>query len=133
MTFLLMHVTGLRGMPRRVATYPEGIGWDRLNMLSSIGSYILAAGIALFIYDFFRTLRRGPPAGRNPWGAGTLEWLYPTVTPGFNFHAIPPVRSREPLWDQPELLATEAHEVEGMHARHPRWPPRDGGLRPGDG
>ncbi|WP_306118853.1 MULTISPECIES: cytochrome c oxidase subunit I [unclassified Roseitalea] len=102
-TFFLMHVTGLRGMPRRVATYPEDIGWDRLNMLSSIGSYILAAGIALFVIDFFRHLRSGEPAGRNPWGAGTMEWFYPTVAPGYNFRAIPPVRSREPLWDQPEL------------------------------
>jgi len=113
-TFFLMHVTGLRGMPRRIATYPEGIGWDRLNMLSSIGSYILAAGIVLFVYDFFRHLRRGEPAGRNPWGAGTMEWLHPASPPGFNFHAIPPVRSREPLWDQPELTANAGHEVEGM-------------------
>ncbi|MAM62985.1 cytochrome c oxidase subunit I [Maritimibacter sp. UBA3975] len=113
-TFLLMHITGLRGMPRRVATYAEGLGWDRLNMLSSIGSYILAAGIALFVFDFFRSRRHGPPAPRNPWGAGTLEWLYPPVAPGFNFHAIPPVESREPLWDQPHLLETEAHKVEGV-------------------
>ncbi|WP_121629223.1 cytochrome c oxidase subunit I [Tropicibacter alexandrii] len=113
-TFLLMHITGLRGMPRRVATYPEGLGWDRLNMLSSIGSYILAAGIVLFVYDFFRSRRHGPIAPRNPWGAGTLEWLYPPVAPGFNFHAIPPVHSREPLWDQPDLLEAEAHEVEGV-------------------
>ncbi|SFQ97105.1 cytochrome c oxidase subunit I [Poseidonocella sedimentorum] len=113
-TFLLMHLTGLRGMPRRIATYPEGIGWDRLNMLSSIGSYILAAGVALFVYDVFRSLRRGPLAPRNPWGAATLEWLYPPVTPGFNFHGIPPVHSREPLWDQPELLEREAHEVDGL-------------------
>ncbi|MZR14531.1 cytochrome c oxidase subunit I [Maritimibacter sp. DP07] len=113
-TFLLMHLTGLRGMPRRVATYAEGLGWDRLNMLSSIGSYILAAGIALFVFDFFRSRRHGPKAPRNPWGAGTLEWLYPPVAPGFNFHAIPPVESREPLWDQPELLEREAHEVDGV-------------------
>ncbi|WP_051241380.1 cytochrome c oxidase subunit I [Stappia stellulata] len=113
-TFLLMHVTGLRGMPRRVATYPEGLGWDRLNMLSSIGSYILAAGIALFVFDFLRHKRKGAVAPRDPWGAGTLEWLYPPVTPGFNFHAIPPVKSREPLWDQPELLDNEAHRVEGV-------------------
>jgi cytochrome c oxidase subunit I+III len=113
-TFLLMHLTGMRGMPRRVATYAEGLGWDRLNMLSSIGSYILAAGIALFVFDFFRSRRHGPPAPRNPWGAGTLEWLYPPVTPGFNFHAIPQVESREPLWDQPRLLDQEAHEVEGV-------------------
>lgn len=113
-TFFLMHVTGMRGMPRRIATYPEGLGWDRLNMLSTLGSYILAAGIALFVFDFFRHLKHGQPAGRDPWGAGTLEWLHPTVPPGFNYHAIPAVQSREPLWDQPELRTSPAHQVEGV-------------------
>lgn len=113
-TFFLMHVTGLRGMPRRVATYPEGLGWDRLNLLSTLGSYILAAGIALFVFDFFRHLKRGALAGRDPWGAATMEWLYPTVPVGFNFHAIPPVESREPLWDQPRLMEGKAEAVEGV-------------------
>jgi len=111
--FLTMHLTGLRGMPRRVATYPEGIGWDRLNLLSTLGAYLLAAGIAVFLFDLLRSARSGRPAGRNPWAAATLEWLYPLPTPGFNFHRIPRVESREPLWDQPELLASEAHEIEG--------------------
>ncbi|MGK7650993.1 cbb3-type cytochrome c oxidase subunit I [Roseovarius sp. B08] len=113
-TFFLMHITGLRGMPRRIATYPEGIGWDRLNMLSSIGSYILAAGVLIFVWDFIAHRWRGPLAPRDPWKAGTLEWLYAPIAPGHNFHAIPRVHSREPLWDQPELLENEAHEIEGM-------------------
>jgi cytochrome c oxidase subunit I+III len=113
-TFLLMHLTGLRGMPRRIATYPQGIGWDRLNLLSTLGSYILAAGVLLFVVDFVRHRRVGPHAGRNPWGAGTLEWLYPLPNPNFNFHAIPTIRSREPLWDQPELTDRRAERVEGL-------------------
>jgi cytochrome c oxidase subunit I+III len=119
LTFFMMHLTGMRGMPRRVATYPEGIGWDRLNMLSSIGSYMIAVGVALFIWDFFRHQRAGPPAGRNPWGAGTLEWFYPPRPPGYNFRAIPPIRSREPLWDQPELTDRPAAEVAGALRRYP--------------
>jgi cytochrome c oxidase subunit I+III len=119
LTFFMMHLTGMRGMPRRVATYPEGIGWDRLNMLSSIGSYMIAAGVALFIWDFFRHRRAGPPAGRNPWGAGTLEWLYPPRPPGYNFRAIPRVHSREPLWDQPELTDRPAAEIDGALRRYP--------------
>lgn len=113
-TFFLMHITGLRGMPRRIATYPEGLGWDRLNMLSTLGSYILAAGVAVFVIDFILHRWRGPLAGRNPWGAGTLEWLYPPIAPGHNFHAIPRVESREPLWDQPELTDRPAHEITGV-------------------
>jgi len=113
-TFFLMHLTGLRGMPRRVATYPEGLGWDRLNLLSTLGSYILAAGVLVFVWDFLRHRMSGPLAPRDPWGAGTLEWLYPPIAPGHNFHAIPRVHSREPLWDQPELLREHAHLAEGV-------------------
>ena len=113
-TFFLMHLTGLRGMPRRIATYPEGIGWDRLNMLSTLGSYMLAAGVLIFVWDFIMHRRSGPVAQRDPWGAGTMEWLYPPIAPGHNFHAIPRVHSREPLWDQPELLGNHAHRVEGV-------------------
>ena len=119
LAFFMMHLTGLRGMPRRIATYPEGIGWDRLNMLSSLGSYILAAGVALFIWDFFRHRRKGAEAPRNPWGASTLEWLYKPVAPGYNFRAIPEIRSREPLWDQPELMDRPAAEVDGALRRCP--------------
>jgi len=113
LAFFMMHLTGLRGMPRRVATYPEGIGWDRLNMLSTIGAFILAAGIALFLLDFFRHRRVGPKAERDPWGGATLEWLYRPVTPGYNFRAIPEIRSREPLWDQPELLDRPPEDIDG--------------------
>ncbi|MEM1373338.1 MAG: cytochrome c oxidase subunit I [Pseudomonadota bacterium] len=119
-TFFLMHITGLRGMPRRIATYPEGLGWDRLNMLSTLGSYIFAAGILIFMLDFIRHRWTGTPAGRDPWGAGTLEWLYPAVAPGHNFHAIPRVTSREPLWDDPRLLEAEAHEIDGSLRGAPR-------------
>ncbi|WP_299784566.1 cytochrome c oxidase subunit I [uncultured Marivita sp.] len=113
LAFFMMHLTGLRGMPRRIATYPEGIGWDRLNMLSTVGAFILAAGIAVFIVDFFRHQRSGPKTGRDPWRAATLEWLYEPRTPGYNFRAIPAIRSREPLWDQPELTDRPAAEVDG--------------------
>src|SRR6056297_1715531 len=112
--FLTMHLTGLRGMPRRVATYPEGIGWDRLNLLSTLGAYLLAAGVALFLLDFLRSRHLGKPAGTNPWGAPTMEWLFGPENPGYNFRAIPPVSGREPLWDQPELTDRPPAEVEGV-------------------
>ena len=119
LAFFMMHLTGMRGMPRRIATYPEGIGWDRLNLLSSIGAYILGAGVLLFVIDFFRHRRVGPPAGRDPWGAGTLEWLYPVSPPGYNFRVIPIVTSRDPLWDQPELLGSDPAKIKGALRDHP--------------
>ncbi|RDI61125.1 cbb3-type cytochrome c oxidase subunit I [Microvirga subterranea] len=100
-TFFPMHITGLIGMPRRVYTYPVGMGWDELNLISTVGAFMIAAGVALFIYDMIRNFRPtlDDNAG-NVWNAGTLEWL-----PNSNYgtRTIPVVKSREPLWDQPGL------------------------------
>ncbi len=99
--FLPMHITGLMGMPRRVWTYPQGMGWDTLNLVSSIGAFILAAGVMLFVIDVIIRFRpgAGPP---NPWRAGALEWLPSDV---YSTRSIPRVVSREPLWDNPDLAA----------------------------
>ncbi|QLF71828.1 cytochrome c oxidase subunit I (plasmid) [Peteryoungia desertarenae] len=99
-TFLPMHLTGLRGMPRRVWTYPGDIGWDTLNMISTLGSYILAIGVLIFVVDVVRNFRVGEGGPENPWGAGTLEWLPNDV---YSTRSIPLVESREPLWDRPSL------------------------------
>ncbi|KFB10140.1 cytochrome c oxidase subunit I [Nitratireductor basaltis] len=108
--FFPMHITGLRGMPRRVWTYPEGLGWDSLNMISTIGAYMFAAGVVLFVVDLILNFRPTAAGGEgNPWKAGTLEWL-----PGgtYSTRSIPLVTSREPLWDQPGL---EREVEEGRH------------------
>lgn len=98
-TFLPMHLTGLRGMPRRVYTYLAGLGWENLNLISTIGAFILALGILIFMIDVVYSLRKGAPATDNPWGAGTLEWATGSPPPQYNFRTIPTVHSREPLWD----------------------------------
>ncbi|BBK35957.1 cytochrome c oxidase subunit I [Allostella sp. ATCC 35155] len=106
--FFPMHLTGLAGMPRRVWTYPGDIGWDGLNLLSTIGAYILAAGVLVFVVDLVRNFRPGGGAG-NVWNAGTLEWLPNDV---YSTRSIPLVTGRYPLWDQPNL----ARDVEaGAH------------------
>ncbi len=102
--FLPMHLTGLLGMPRRVWTYPSGLGWDPLNMTSTVGAYVLGAGVLLFVIDLLLRFRPGQ-GPHNPWGAGTLEWLPNDV---YSTRSIPLVTSREPLWDQPDL----AHDVQ---------------------
>ena len=96
-----MHITGLIGMPRRVYTYPVGMGWDALNLVSTIGAFMIAAGVALFLFDLARNFRfASEDNAGNVWNAGTLEWL-----PNGNYatRSIPAVVSREPLWDQPNL------------------------------
>jgi cytochrome c oxidase subunit I+III len=108
-SFLPMHLTGLLGMPRRVWTYPAGMGWDTLNMVSTIGAFTIAAGVLVFVVDLLLNFRPGEGGSDNPWGAGTLEWLPNDV---YSTRSIPLITSREPLWERPEL----AREVEeGRH------------------
>jgi cytochrome c oxidase subunit I+III len=102
--FLPMHVTGLRGMPRRVFTYPANMGFDGLNLVSTIGAFILAAGIAVVLWDLVRPKRKQPFSDRNPWGAGTLEWLQEMPGKPWGIRSIPEIDSRYPLWDQPNLM-----------------------------
>ena len=101
--FLPMHLTGLLGMPRRVFTYGTDMGWAWLNLWSTVTAFILAGGIVLFLWDCVRSWHHGPPAGRNPWKAGTLEWLSPAPGPVYGLRAIPRISSRYPLWDDPAL------------------------------
>ncbi len=102
--FMPMHWTGLLGMPRRVFTYPAGLGFEWLNMTSTVGAFILAAGLFVFMFDFLRPSRSQPYSPRNPWNAGTLEWL--TEVPGraWGVRSIPEIDSRYPLWDQPNFI-----------------------------
>lgn len=104
-TFLPMHLTGLAGMPRRVYTYPEGLGWEWLNLISSVGGFVLAVGIAIAGVDLYLRLRSGATTESNPWQAGTLEWALRLPVPPYNFISIPPVTGRYPLWEQPTLVA----------------------------
>jgi cytochrome c oxidase subunit I+III len=99
--FLPMHLTGLLGMPRRVYTYPAELGWATLNMISTIGAFMFAAGVLVFVFDMLRQFRptMSDSVG-NIWKAGTLEWL---PNEAFAARSIPRITDREPLWDQPGL------------------------------
>ncbi|WP_413017929.1 cytochrome c oxidase subunit I [Noviherbaspirillum sp. 1P10PC] len=98
--FFPMHWLGLIGMPRRVYTYPAGMGWDLPNMITSIGSFLFAFGILLFFINVFVSARRGARAGRNPWDGSSLEWSTPSPPPSFNFVVIPSIATRHPLWEE---------------------------------
>lgn len=113
--FFPMHFTGLLGMPRRVWTYPADLGWGPLNLISTLGAYLIAFGVLIFIVDLLRNFRVGKGQNDNPWQAGTLEWLPGDV---YSTRSIPHVTSREPLWDQPELAA----EVEAGNHYLPNAP-----------
>jgi cytochrome c oxidase subunit I+III len=100
-TFLPMHLTGLMGMPRRVFTYLPGQDLEITNFISTVGAFILAAAILIFLVDLARNFRFtvADNAG-NVYRGGTLEWL-PTGL--YSTRSIPIIRSRQPLWDQPDL------------------------------
>ncbi len=121
-TFFPMHVLGLAGMPRRVYTYPADMGWGPLNLTATIGAAVLAAGVALFVFNVVRSLMRGEQAPDDPWQADTLEWATSSPPGPGNFAEPPVVGSREPLWsphgivgrvrglsvEVPEVLVTTA-------------------------
>lgn len=98
--FLPMHLAGLRGMPRRIYTYPANMGWDLPNLLTSAGSVILAAGFLITLYNLWISRKHGALAGPNPWDAATLEWSVPSPPPAYNFARLPIVASRHPLWEE---------------------------------
>ncbi|MCU0790518.1 MAG: cbb3-type cytochrome c oxidase subunit I, partial [Nitratireductor sp.] len=106
LTFFPMHLTGMMGMPRRVYTYPAELDWADLNLVSTIGAFTIASGVAVVVVDMARNFRIAPSQGNagNIWDAGTLEWL---PTGNFQSRSIPIIDSRDPLWSQ-ENLARDA-------------------------
>jgi cytochrome c oxidase subunit I len=99
LTFFPMHISGLLGMPRRIWTYHDGLGWGIYNLLSTVGAFTLAVGVLLVVVNLLVSRSTGPPAGPDPWGANTLEWATTSPPPEYNFAAIPLVRSSDPNWD----------------------------------
>jgi cytochrome c oxidase subunit I len=97
--FFPMHISGLLGMPRRVYTFADGMGWDWLNLITTLGSFVFAIGVLLFVINVLISHRRGRVAGDNPWDAPTLEWATSSPPPAYNFVVIPTVASRHPLWE----------------------------------
>jgi cytochrome c oxidase subunit 1 len=99
LAFFPMHISGLLGMPRRVYTYPAGLGLELPNLLSTIGAFVVATSVLLFVINGVVSLYRGAIAPANPWGAASLEWATSSPPPPYNFAHIPVVESRTPLWD----------------------------------
>ena len=108
MTFFPMHQLGLDGMPRRYADYAAGTGWQPLNVLATVGSFIMALSILVFLINFFKTLRSGPPAGDDPWDGYTLEWATSSPPPHHNFTRMPRIRSERPVFDEKHGAELEA-------------------------
>jgi cytochrome c oxidase subunit I len=115
-TFGIQHSLGLSGMPRRVYTYNADTGWGTDNLISTIGAFILAAGVLLTVANVVRSLKRGVPAGPDPWKANTLEWFSTSPPPVHNFDVIPKVTSVEPMRDLRAQIAQRPRDDGARHA-----------------
>ncbi|MDO9106983.1 MAG: cytochrome c oxidase subunit I [Methylovulum sp.] len=109
--FFPMHISGLMGMPRRVYTYSEALGVGTLNLLSTLGAYLFAIGVAVVVVDLCLSPQR-QHVPRNPWNAGTLEWLEFAQQENWGVRSVPLIESRYPLWDQPDFVR---HVDEGRY------------------
>ncbi|MGH7567729.1 MAG: cytochrome c oxidase subunit I [Gemmatimonadales bacterium] len=105
LAFFPMHFIGLLGMPRRIYTYGPELGLADLNLVSTIGAFLIGASVLVFVANVWRTRRRGAAAGDDPWGGATLEWTIPSPPPPHNFDVIPTVGSRLPRWTATKLRA----------------------------
>ncbi len=108
-----MHIVGLLGMPRRDYTYAPGLGWSSLNLIETLGSYLLATGLLIIVANLAISLRRGERVGNDPFGGATLEWSVSSPPPPYNFGAIPAVSSPYPLWDEEDRKRSERRLEEG--------------------
>ena len=116
-TFFPMHLLGLDGMPRRVYTYLPEMGWGKLNLIASLGAVTIVASVAVFLVNVVKSARGGVVAGPDPWSGPTLEWATSSPPPPWNFHPLPVVTARTPMWEAGDELpvatglATDRREV----------------------
>jgi heme/copper-type cytochrome/quinol oxidase subunit 3 len=108
LTFFVQHFLGILGMPRRVYTYPDLPYWGALNHVSTVGAFVMGIATLVLLANIAFSLRSGEPAGDNPWDGWTLEWATSSPPPHDNFHEVPPIVGRRPLWDLAHATATAA-------------------------
>jgi cytochrome c oxidase subunit I len=99
LTFFPMYLLGLRGMPRRIARYQPDLGWNGLNGLSTLGSFLVGVALLLFVWNVWWSFRKPRTAPDDPWGGNSLEWVTTSPPPHHNFHQMPQIISGRPAFD----------------------------------
>jgi len=113
LTFFPMHILGLRGMPRRIADYAPDRGWSFLNLVATIGAFLIAISLLIFLANVITTLRKPRTAAPDPWQANTLEWATSSPPPPHNFDVLPPIHSNRPVYDARQAEAPPADRGSG--------------------
>ncbi|MFP5297500.1 MAG: cytochrome c oxidase subunit I [Actinomycetota bacterium] len=111
MAFFPMHILGLQGMPRRQDTYPDGMGWNFWNLISTIGAFIILVAFLVFAWNILRSRKKGEEAGDDPWDARTIEWMTASPPPEHNFDVIPTIEARDDFWHKKYLTDDEGEPV----------------------
>jgi heme/copper-type cytochrome/quinol oxidase subunit 1 len=99
LAFFPQHILGLDGMPRRIVHYADNPGWASLNLMSTIGAFMIAVSVLPFLWNVFVTLREPRNAPDDAWEGNTLEWATTSPPPAYNFDSLPPIKSERPLFD----------------------------------
>lgn len=111
-TFGPQYLLGLEGMTRRMYTYPLGFGWHELNVISTVGAFIMGAGFIVMVYNVLYSLKYGErDLTGDPWDGRTLEWALPSPAPEYNFARIPIVTARDAWWDMKQKGQTLANSL----------------------
>ncbi|MEO5800896.1 MAG: cbb3-type cytochrome c oxidase subunit I, partial [Gemmatimonadales bacterium] len=129
LTFFPMHFAGLLGMPRRIYTYPAGLGFELYNVMATAGAFLLGVSFLVFIANVIKTWRSSERAPADPWNGATLEWAIPSPPQEFNFPKLITVHEKDAFWDmkraagvsrlpEPELVSGK-----GIHMPGPSWWP----------
>src|SRR5256712_1770634 len=124
LAFFPMHLIGLLGMPRRIYTYSPDLGVSALNLVSTLGAFLIAVAILVFLVNVLRTRTHGRPAPNDPWGGATLAWSIPSPPPVYNFSVIPTVANRLPRLktEHPEPMR-DTPAVPPIHVPDGSWWP----------
>jgi cytochrome c oxidase subunit I len=130
LTFAPMHWLGLQGMVRRTWKYAPEAGLETWNVAVSIGAFIIAAAILVFIYNWYHSRRHGEPSGLDPWDARTIEWTIPNPTPEWNFGVSPVVSRLDDFWHQKYDEDEEGRPVRRPDAEEVLQRHEDEGLNP---